>query len=357
MRILVISPGDGVSTIDVYNGLCHGFEAAGHEVIRYDMRGRMILMGSWLKSRYRQMRKSQPNFDIPTIGDVVYYASGGVLQKVAETQPDVVIVVSARYFPPYGMILLRRMGIFTGVLLTESPYDDMQQEKRAALGDIVWTTERVSVEPLRSVNPHTFYLRHAYDPERHYPGAEDTEDVPSHDVVFVGSGFNERIALLEGVDWSGIDLGLYGMWGNLRRRSPLRQYVREGPTPNARTAALYRNAKIGLNLYRHSREGLPVGESLNPRAYELAACGLFSISEYRPEVPETFGDLVPTFRTSRGLEEAVRSWLMVDGFREDARAQLPRVMEEHSFETRARQMVHEMEMVRAGIPVREAVPV
>lgn len=315
----------------------------------------MVVTGSWLRYLHRRRKKIEPTIDPPSLYEVVYHASNGVLEFVARSQPDAVIVISARYFPPDSLILLRRLGIFTGVVLTESPYDDVHQEKRAALADVVWTTERASVEPLRRINPNTFYLRHAYDAERHRPGLMDASDAPSHDVVFVGSGFKERIALLEGVDWNGIDLGLYGTWGNLGRRSTLRQYVREGSIQNDRTAALYRRAKVGLNLYRKSPEGRPVGESLNPRAYELAACGLFHASEHRPEVTETFGDLVPTFTTSAELESLTRRYLADESGRRTLADDLPSAVVNDSFDVRAAQIVEDIAFVRS--PAREAVPV
>ena len=110
-------------------------------------------------------------------------------------------------------------------------------------------------------------------------------EAPAHDVVFVGTGFDSRVALLSAVDWSGIDLGLYGACGPTCRRSTRwRPFVRAGLVDNARTGALYRKARIGLNLYRGTG-GAPA-ESLNPRAYELAADGVFTVAQPRAEQTE-----------------------------------------------------------------------
>jgi spore maturation protein CgeB len=84
----------------------------------------------------------------------------------------------------------------------------------------------------------------------------------------------------------------------LAPRSKLRRFVRGGVTSNVTAAALYRRATVGVNLYRQrsavTAEGpVLVGESCNPRAYELAACGCPHVSTYRPEVAEVFGDAVP----------------------------------------------------------------
>ena len=125
--------------------------------------------------------------------------------------------------------------------------------------------------------------------------------VLAHDVVFVGTGFDSRVALLSAVDWSGIDLGLYGAWGEVGQGHPLAPSLHPGLVDNARAGALYRKARIGLNLYRAT--GGPVAESLNPRAYELAADGVFTIAQPRAEQTERFNGSIATFTTAGELEE------------------------------------------------------
>ena len=120
----------------------------------------------------------------------------------------------------------------------------------AELVDVVWTNERTSVA---SALPNARYLRHAYDPARHRPLSEPGRDVPAHDVVFVGTLWQERIDLLSAVDWSGIDLGIYGSADlfddrfpspdNARKRTILEPYLHIGFVDNERTTALYRAAK------------------------------------------------------------------------------------------------------------------
>src|SRR6185436_10611187 len=105
------------------------------------------------------------------------------------------------------------------------------------------------------VNPHVGYLRHGWHPGRHFVGVGDQHpDVPSHDVVFVGSGFPERVQFFNAIDWSGIDLGLYGSWKGLGLTKAIEATLpRSGPVDNRTTAALYSKAKVGINLYRTSK--------------------------------------------------------------------------------------------------------
>jgi len=113
-------------------------------------------------------------------------------------------------------------------------------------------------------------------------------------------------------------------------------------------AALYRRAKICLNFYRKSR-GFGAGapridhaESLNPRAYELAACGAFHLSDQRAEVTEKFGDLVPTFTTAGEAEALIRRWLADEAGRAAVAAQLPARVAEDSWVHRARQVLGDL---------------
>jgi hypothetical protein len=93
------------------------------------------------------------------------------------------------FLHPDILVLLRRAHIPVAVVLTESPYDDaMQQSRVAPFVELLWTNERTSVDVLRQINLNTHYLPHAYDSSVHHADtSRDPSDVPSHDVVFVGS--------------------------------------------------------------------------------------------------------------------------------------------------------------------------
>jgi hypothetical protein len=247
---------------------------------------------------------------------------------------------------------IRKVGYKVATILTESPYWDNWQAAWAALSTVVFTNERTSVGVLREHQPLTYYLPHAYDPAKHAPGGNgngDHPDVPAHDVVFVGTDFPERVETLRAVDWDGIDLGLYGMWHSMGSRNKLRQYLHTGIVDNRMTAALYRHAKIGLNMHRQSADWskdkplITGAESLNPRAVELAANGVFTISDNRAEVGEVFGDVVPTYATPQELEELVRHYLAHPEERAEKAAQLPACVAGRTFDALGRQVLTTLE--------------
>lgn len=353
MRLLLCQPGADWSTADVYSGYEAAFKALGHDVGTYNLNIRLLRAGEWLKWMWR--RSGRPD-ERPTVADEAWTASRDLVTSALYGDVDWVVVFSGSYLHPDALIMLKRAGKRIALILTESPYEDDRQARVLPYADVAWTNERTSAVRLRRANPNVLYLPHSFDPVRHYPQHAPDLTVPAHDVVFVGTGFQERLEILSSVDWEGlgIDLGLYGSFELLGSRSRLRRYIRGGPTDNARTAALYRRAKIGLNLHRRSTAysrtapRIDQAESMNPRAVELAACGLFHISDRRAEVVETFGDLVPTFDAPDELPRLVRRWLDDDAGRQAIARDLPSRVERMTFRRRAEHIAAFLWAVQSG---------
>lgn len=344
MRILVIHPGQSQSTADVEAGLVFGLQHHGCQVWRYRLDMMVEPARRWLFSTWRVLKNANPGAARPTDEDVFYQAGIDSLQMALRRQVDAVIVVSAMLFHPEVMVLLRRAGIKVFLLFTETPYDLDAELKLAALADGCWTNERTCVEYFRRVQPNSGYLPHGWHPERHRPGPQPGDaDIHGHDVVFVGTGFPERIAWFEGIDWSGIDLGLYGNWDKVAGDSPLRYFMRGDLEANRFVAALYRRAKVGLNLYRDLPIGVSTAESLNPRAYELAACGACFVSPDRAEGREVFGSLVPA-----ATEGAIRALLGDAERREAIRRALPATVAGASWVERAKVILGDLQFQRAA---------
>lgn len=338
--MLLLHPGASYSTHDVYVGLGRALKDAGVEVAEYALGQRMTYAQSWLDGVWRK-RGANPD-EKPTWWDVLYWACRDARDMAEIRDVDWVLAVSGMFLHPDALLSMRRAGLKTAVLFTESPYDDDKQAQMAELVDMCWTNERTSVRRLQPHNANASYLRAAYDPARHTPFAEVDTNVTSHDVVFVGTGFRERVDLLGAVDWSGIDLGLYGVWNRAHMPHRLRPYVRGKVVSNDHAAALYRQAKIGLNLYRHPPEGMRA-ESMNPRAYELAACGVFQISDRRAEGIETLGWAAPTFRDADELQAHLTMYLDRPSHRRAHAIAARRSIQSHTFAARAAQVLADLE--------------
>jgi spore maturation protein CgeB len=348
LRVLLAHPGASWSTADVFDGLSYGLQQHGVYVEPYRLDTRIEASHKALHWLWRTKKKTNPDLAKPNVADVMYHAGVGALEMALRQQVDVVLIVSAMLMHPDVIVMMKRAGLLVTVLFTESPYDHEQELRIAGLVDGCWTNERTCVADFLTVNPRAGYLPHAWHPDKHYVATRSLGDLPSHDVVFVGSGFSERVTWFNSIDWTGIDLGLYGTWKDLGLNDQVVACIRGAQITNEMTAALYRRAKIGLNLYRKSRgwgKGAPYlahAESLSPRAYELAACGAFHLSDDRAEVKEVFGDLVPTFSSPTEAAALIRLWLHDPDGRQRMAQQLPACVAESSWTTRAKTVLGDL---------------
>jgi spore maturation protein CgeB len=82
---------------------------------------------------------------------------------------------------------------------------------------------------------------------------------------------------------------------------------------------------------------------LNPRAYELAACGAFHLSHYRAEVCEVFKGHVPIVEDTADASTLIRYWLRDADGRMRAASQLPACVAESSWGTRATTVIGDLQ--------------
>ncbi len=353
LRVLAVHPGASWATADVFDGLSYGLQYHGVQVKPYRLDTRIEASQKALYWLWRTKKKEQPTLAKPNTVDVMYHAGVGALEMALRERVDVVVIVSAMLLHPDVILLMKQAGLRVTVLFTESPYDHDHEMRIAAMVDGCWTHERSVVDDFRRVNPHAGYLQHAWHPGKHYVSSRSIGELPAHDVVFVGSGFSERVTWFNAIDWTGIDLGLYGTWDHLGLNAQVEACVKGEAVENVTAAALYRRAKIGLNLYRSSRgwgrnaPQITHAESLSPRAYELAACGSFHLSQARAEVQEVFGDLVPTFTSPKEAEALIRHWLQDPDGRARIAKHLPACVAESSWQQRAATVIGDLHQLLA----------
>ena len=367
MRLLLVHPGASWATADVALGLHDGLRYHGAQVVNFRLDQRIGFAHRTLHVMWRQKSKAavaagEPVLTKPTRADVLYQAGIGALEMALREKVDAVVIVSGMLLHPDVVIMMKRAHLRVVVLFTESPYDLEKELVFAARVDGCWTNERTSVAAFRAVNPSAGYAPHGWHPERHTVTATEADTTAAaHDVVFVGTGFTERAKWFNAIDWTGIDLGLYGNWKGCGLSKKLQACLMGDCISNDQTAALYRRAKIGLNLYRQSKgwgKGAPSiahAESLNPRAYELAACGVFHLSQHRAEVREVFGDLVPTFSTPTEAAALIRLWLADPAGRARVAEALPACVAEQSWRHRAMPILGDLQSL-LGSPSGERTP-
>jgi spore maturation protein CgeB len=348
-RIMVIAPGHAFSTLDVFRGLCAGLTANGCEVLPFPLHDTLESMDLIIGAA-KHVGIAPPR----GYPDPVLLASAGIPGLVMARQPDWVIVIHGQNIPPTIPVTLQRGGYPTALLCTESPYQTAQFERdRAQHYAVVLTTERAAPALFTQNAPGTVhYLPHAYDPAVHTP---DGPRAAPCDVFLCGTRYPERAALLDGVDWSGIafrDMTLHYQSGETAPE------VLAQVRANADVATHYRSARISLNAHRASVDftsGATIApgsaESLNPRAYEIPACGGFMLSDARAELADVFGASVPTYASSADLERLIRYYLAHEDERQALAAQQHAAVARHSWTRRAADLLTLLAAHAASVPL------
>jgi glycosyltransferase involved in cell wall biosynthesis len=225
--------------------------------------------------------------------------------RIARFRPDLLFVVHGRRFRQrWGE---RFRGLHSAVWLLDEPYEVDDTERTSSGFDVVFVNDPATLG--RHRNAH--YLPVAWDPHRHTPGAEAAR---CHDVGFIGGGNPAREAALLRLAREGL---LSYVVGGPWRAPELRALARSGNVPPERTAEIYRQTRLVVNVFRDrhhfNRRGLPA-TALNPRIYEALACGALVVSEERDELAAVFPEL-PRFADADGLVAAVRGLLADPGRR------------------------------------------
>jgi len=193
--------------------------------------------------------------------------------------------------------------------------------------------------------PKAIYLPTAADPDRHVP-VELTEAEWRRfgaDVSFAGAPYLNRQRMLLGL----IDLAPK-IWGDGWAGT---EVAKLAPERGARfdlfeMIRIFAGTRINLNIHSANHvAGLdPDADYVNPRTFELAACGAFQLVDARAPLPAMFrDDEIVTFRSVAELRQLITHYLARPEERVaiSARARA-RVLAEHTFAHRVSRIFEEM---------------
>tara|TARA_Y100000034_G_scaffold135950_1_gene209953 strand:- start:2218 stop:3234 length:1017 start_codon:yes stop_codon:yes gene_type:complete len=324
LKIVFVWPAASYSIYDVARGYHGALKRQGHEMVDFRLYRRL----DWMINAFASNGWS------PRIHEMSKMASESLVCQVIREKPNLVLVMSGIAMHPDALWMIKeifpRLPIVT--ILTESPYYDKEQEAFAQLSDVVFTTERASAEKYGWL-----YIQHACDPTIHHPVEVDPSKVS--DVMMVGTGFEDRQEFLDQVDWAECDFRLLGQWPKIQddEHHPLYRYVTPSILSNEGAVAWYSSTDIGLNLHRWTDGAY----SINPRTFELAACGTFQLCSYRPELEAVFQGSVIPFSSPGDLSALLKEW--TGSNREEARRekamQARELVKGHTFDNRADQLM------------------
>lgn len=324
MKVLFVWSAAEFATFDVARGYRDALKRAGLDVVDFRLYNRLKYHAAGLSQMTPPMHRD--------VALVCRLASEGVVVEALRERVDLVVGICGMGLHPDGVELLNRAGFPVAMIFTEAPYDDAHHVAFAR-----YVGHPFSNESTTAREQGWGYLGAAYDPARHRP-VEAAGVGDACDVLILGTGWPERQKLLEGVDWTGINLRILGWWTGIKKRSPLRRYYTEGAVDNSRAVELYASAKVCVNQHRAHA----TAESLNPRAIELGACGALQVSDYRRELPRVYGNTVPVYESPEDLESLLRHLLALSApeRRERAEQQRAKLLSgSHTFDDRVATML------------------
>lgn len=335
MRWVVCQPGPSFSVQDVYAGWVEALQNFGQHVIEYNLDDRLTFYSNTFQrvgeQAFRQALTAEQSYEL---------AVNGLYSTLYQSRPDVLLVVSGFFLSPRLLDRVRRSGTRIVIIHTECPYEDERQLKLAPYADLNLVDDLVSLERFAAVAP-AMYKPQAYRPAVHFPGPSVPE--LECDLAFVGTGYPSRVAFLEQMDLTGLDVLLAGNWQSIDEASPLYGYLAHGPEDcldNTSAVDIYRSARVGLNLYRREaqRPDLSTGTAMSPREVEMAACGLFFLRERRAEGDAVLG-MLPAFGSPEQATEQLRWYLDHPDERRALADKAREAVADRTFDMQARQLL------------------
>jgi spore maturation protein CgeB len=221
--------------------------------------------------------------------------------QAAQFRPDAVIVMNGLHvFPPDHLEqidAIRQSGIPTVIWFVDDPYVTDHTVTIAPHYDYIFTHEKSCIRLYQSVGcANVFHLPLA----AHFDIFKPMFVPPQYrtDICFIGIAFWNRVELFDQIAPFLEDKKvLIGgkLWDRMNNFPMLSKFVHDGWIDVPETAKYYNGAKIVINLHRTTEAGKDnlngmnwPAESVNPRTFEMAACGALQLTDLRNELPEHY---------------------------------------------------------------------
>lgn len=287
--------------------------------------------------------------------EVIVGSNDQVKRQAEQFKPDLVVVLNgvhlfaADYLEQLGEV--RRMGIPAAVWFVDDPYVTDDTVRLAPHYDYVFTSERSCVGLYRSLgcaNVHHLPLAAHFGTFRPMAVPRKYES----DICFIGTGFPNRTALFDQIapylrDKKVVIAG--SLWNRMSRFKLVERFVIKNGVPVPESALYYNGAKIVINLHRmpglspENRNALNwPAESINPRTFDMSACGTLQLTDARGELPQMYavGSELAVYRGAKDLMDQIDYYLTHEEERLLVAARgYRRTRAEHTFDDRIKKML------------------
>ncbi|WP_320175574.1 glycosyltransferase [Maridesulfovibrio sp.] len=271
--------------------------------------------------------------------------SQAVLAKVETFEPDMVLAMAQAPLTHQALKRLRKDNVKTAMWFVEDFRLFTYWQSFAPFYDVFAVIQK---EPffneLKQIGvENVLYLPLAAHPDFHKPEKLNSVDARKYggDVSFMGAGYPNRRMAFRKLIHHGLKI-----WGSeWDGDHVLEPYVQLGGrrVSSDECVKIFNGTKINLNLHSsiNADELVSGGDFINPRTFELAACGAFQLVDKRSLMSEVFdeGELAH-FESLEDLDHKIGHFLAHpeerESYVEKARA---RVLKNHTYEVRMQSLI------------------
>ncbi|QGY41191.1 glycosyltransferase [Pseudodesulfovibrio cashew] len=271
--------------------------------------------------------------------------SQAVLAKVETFEPDLVISMAQAPLNQQALKRLRRDGVATAMWFVEDFRLFTYWKAFAPLYDVFAVIQKQPFfNELEAIGqPNALYLPLAAQPDFHKPLELSSVEKRKFGsaVSFMGAGYpNRRLAFRELINH---DLKIWGTeWEGDHVLKPFIQMSGARVSPED-CVKIFNATRINLNLHSsvQAEELVTFGDFINPRTFELAACGAFQLVDKRSLMPDAFrDDELATFSSMDELKEMIGYFLAhPDEAEAIAVRSRARVLADHTYAARMRTLL------------------
>lgn len=266
--------------------------------------------------------------------------SQATLAKVESFAPDLVLCMAQAPLNRQALKRLRKDGVATAMWFVEDFRLFTYWRAFAPFYDIfaVIQKEPFLTELAETGVANALYLPLAALPAVHKPLALNPVEKKRFgaEISFMGAGYPNRRAAFR--NFTGRDFKIWGTeWDDDPILAPLVQ-MQGARISTEDTVRIFNATRVNLNLHSsvQATQLVTGGDFVNPRTFELAACGAFQLVDRRELLPELFAeDELATFGSLDDLREKMDYFLT----REDERRAYAgrgqeRVLRDHTYQNR-----------------------
>lgn len=279
-------------------------------------------------------------------GNYIEMVSQVLLEAASEKPVDIVLCMAQAPLSGRALQELRNRGVITALWFTEDYLRFGYWREMARYYDFIFTIQKgACIDAIKQAGAGSVhYVPMACDAGLHRPmelSLEERERWGSP-ISFVGAGYHNRQQVFAGL--ADLPFKIWGTeWPGCRPFDRLVQEEGRRLTPDE-YIKIFNATDINLNLHSSAeRDGVdPTGDFVNPRTFELAACGAFQLVDERSLLPELFtpGEEVVTFASPAELKEKIAYYQNRPEERRAIAARArARALRDHTYDQRLRQML------------------